>query len=245
MSTTVASIIKRVQFQLMDDSGIRWIDEELIGYINDAQREICNYKPDAIVRNEDMDATGTTVNGVTTGALAPGTKQSLPASAIRLLSVIRNSYTGATRSVRPVSRETLDRFVPDWHSTASGKPAQEVKHFIFDEQDPKNFYVYPPQPSPATGKLEVMYTKHPDEIVAAQSIVNGALQDNYLEVADAYANAVIDYTLYRALGKDADVAESANRSMTYYQAFIQAITGKQAVDTGVSPRVAPVNIKPQ
>ncbi len=231
MSIAILDLLTECRYQLMDDTGIRWPDLELVGYVNQAQREICNYKPDAIVKNENL-------------TLVAGTKQSLPATAIRLLTVVRNTRaqvtdntgsvttTATSRSIRAVSRETLDRFVPTWHSDT---PHAEVKHFMFDDTDPTNFYVYPAQPASGFGVVEVLYTDHPSTVTI----------NSNLEVADAYTNAIKDYVLYRALAKDAEMPASAQRSVNHYQAFLQSITGKQQVDTATSPKVMPVNIPPQ
>lgn len=216
MSVSVLDILNRARLQLMDDTGVRWTDAELVRYVNDAQREIVLYKPDAVTRNENLE-------------LAVGTKQALPAASIRLLSVVRNVTPTSKRSVRPVSRETLDRFKPDWHGETA---VQEVQHSIFDEMDQENFYVYPP--NDGTGTVEILYTKHPDTIT----------EDDNLEVADAYANVVLDYVLYRSFAKDGDLPASANRSAGHYQAFMSSLTGKQQVDTGVSPRALPENPTP-
>ena len=216
MTVSVQDILGRARLQLMDDTGIRWTDAELVRYINDAQREIVLYKPDAVTHNENLN-------------LVAGTKQALPATSIRLLSVVRNRTTASTRSVRAVSRETLDRFKPDWHGETA---VEEVQHFIFDELDQQNFYVYPP--NNGDGVVEILYTKHPDTVDDT---------DN-LEVADAYGNVVLDYVLYRSFAKDGDLPASANRSAGHYQAFMGALTGKQQVDTSASPRALPENPTP-
>lgn len=214
MSVSVQDVIGRARLQLMDDTGIRWADFELINYINDAQREVVLYKPDAVTRNEDLN-------------LVAGTKQSVPAAAIRLLTVMRNNTATTKRSIRAVPRETLDRFTPAWHDETQ---TLEVQHFVFDEKDQKNFYVYPP--NTGAGVVEVLYTKHPDSLDASAN----------LEVSDAYANVVLDYTLYRAFSKDGSIASEASRSASHYQSFMNALTGKQQVDIGVSPRVVPENL---
>lgn len=233
---TVDDVLDRCKDQLMDESGVRWTQDELIRYVLDAQREIVNYKPDAIVVTATMDATGTTPDGgslISAYPLRPGTKQELPATALRLLSLVRNNYSNATRSIRAVSRETLDRFVPGWHGVTA---AQETKHFIYDENTPTVFYIYPQQPNPATGSIELVYTKNPNDINSSADSI---------EVADSYINAIVDYTLYRAFSKDGEVPTSQQRAATQYQAFITGLQGKQAVDEGTSPRVSPLNISPQ
>lgn len=216
MTVSVQDILSRSRLQLMDDTGIRWTDAELVAYVNDAQREIVLYKPDAVTKNENM-------------SLVFGTKQSLPTASIRLLTVVRNNSSTSKRSIRPVPRETLDRFKPDWHGETA---VDEVQHFIFDEVDQKHFYVYPP--NDGNGEVEILYTKHPDTVT----------DDDNLEVADAYANTVLDYVLYRAFAKDSAIPSEASRSAGHYQAFLNSLTGKQQVDTGVSPRALPENPPP-
>lgn len=298
MTVSVSSILDTCRLQLMDDTNVRWTSSELLGYVNDAEREIVNYKPDAIVKNKNVVLTagskqtvptsespirilsivrnaggsisvtantsfvvGEAISGETSSATAivaakSGTSKLLlkdvvgtfslnenllgPASAAR--STVSGLYAAVTRSVRPVSRETLDRFIPTWHGSTQ---TAEVQHSIYNELDPTNFYVYPP--NNGLGQVEVMFTKHPDtkvETAVAADSANGIAANNNtnLEVADAYANCVIDYVLYRALGKDGDVETSAARSATYYTAFINALNGKQGVDTSTSPRVEPINV---
>ena len=140
MSVTVQSVIDRVQITLQDTTGVRWpAASELILWVNDAQREIALFKPDASATNETV-------------TLVDGTKQTIPSTGNRLLGVVRNmSDTAANngvgkRSIRIVEREVLDAQTPDWHDpTVSGDAAHgaTVKHFVYDESDPRNFYVYP------------------------------------------------------------------------------------------------------
>ena len=75
MTVTVQSVIDRVQAVLQDTTGVRWpVVDELVLWVNDAQREIALLKPDASAKNETI-------------TLAAGTKQSIPAGGNRLLKV--------------------------------------------------------------------------------------------------------------------------------------------------------------
>ena len=44
---TGANLISRIQDTLQDTTGVRWTEAELLRYINDAQREVVNFKPEA------------------------------------------------------------------------------------------------------------------------------------------------------------------------------------------------------
>ena len=138
MAVTVQSVIDRVQKTLQDTTGVRWpVVDELVLWVNDAQREIALLKPDASAKN-------------VTVTLAVGTKQDIPSDGNRLLRVVRNMSAASSgvgkRAGRIVSREVLDAQTPDWHDplvTGDAAHVAVVKHYIYDEQNPRNFYVYP------------------------------------------------------------------------------------------------------
>ena len=78
MTVSVQSVLDRVQQTLQDTAGIRWSStNELVLWVNDAQREIALLKPDATATNATV-------------ALSEGTKQTIPDDGNRLLRVVRN-----------------------------------------------------------------------------------------------------------------------------------------------------------
>ena len=127
MAVTAQSIIRRVVETLNDTTSVRWPVSELVRYLNDAQREVGTYRPDALVSG-------------TTHTLAAGSKQALPANGLKLLDIVRNA-SSSSRAVRMVSRQILDAQVPNWHNLTG---STEILHFIYDPRDPLVFYVYPP-----------------------------------------------------------------------------------------------------
>lgn len=218
MTVAVNTIVSRAQTLLQDTTGIRWPVTELISWINDAQREIVLFKPDA---------------GATTATIAMvvGTKQSIPAGGNRLLRVMRNmsALSGGTgkRAVRIVEREILDSQVPDWHDpTVTGDAAHTtvVKHYCYDEQNPRNFYVYPGASS-TSAWLEIVYAAEPAVVTAGQD----------LSVPDIFANVVLDYVMYRAYSKDADYTAHQARAASHFQMFMTSVTGKAQIDTMTTP----------
>lgn len=220
MSTiSVSSVIAKVQTILQDTTGIRWPDTELLGWLNDAQREIVLYKPNAFVKNLAV-------------KLATGTKQALPADGVQLIDVVRNMGTdGITpgRSIRITMREVLDSQVPTWHSDT---PAAVVKHYTYSLLDPRNFYVYPPQPATNQGYVELVYGASPTD-----ATLNGTIT-----LDDIYQTIMVDYCLYRAYSKDTEFAADANRATAHQNAYIAALTGKAKVEVGTNPNsMAPAN----
>lgn len=216
---TVASVISKAQTILQDTTGIRWPETELLGWLNDGQREVVLYKPNAFVKNTSVQ-------------LVTGTKQSLPSDGVQLIDVVRNLGTnGSTpgRAVRIVIREILDSQVPGWHSSTA---SAEVKHYMYSPLDPRNFYVYPPQPAASTGYVELVYGATPTDATLSGTIT----------LDDIYQPALVDYCLYRAYSKDTEFAADPNRAAAHQTAFITALTGKAKVEAGVNPNMnAPAN----
>ncbi len=220
MAVTVQSVIDRAQTVLQDTTGVRWpVVSELVLWVNDAQREIALLKPDA-------SATNATITLVT------GTKQDIPSGGNRLLKVVRNMSAASSgtgkRSVRLVDREVLDAQTPDWHDpTVSGDAAHTaiVKHYIYDEANPRNFYVYPGVAGNAY--LEIIYSSNPAVVT----------QSSNLSIPDIFANAILNYVLYMAYMKDAEFAGNAQRASSHFQLFTASVTGKGQIDAITNPNI--------
>ena len=222
MALTVKNILDRVQLTLQDTTNIRWTQAELLNYLNDAQREIALLKPDATSINTNIQ-------------LATGTQQSLPSGGNRVLRVLRNMSSAAGdatggRTIRQVSLESLDAQDPNWHDpTATGlsKHTTIVKHWVYDEMDPKTFYVYPGVAGNAF--VEIVYSVVPGVLDYSSS------GSSNLGVNDIYGNAVIDYILYKSYVKDAENAGNSQRATGHYNLFLSAIGQKTQLDTVDSP----------
>jgi len=218
MAVTVQSVLDRVQTVIQDTTGVRWpVVAELVLWVNDAQREIALLKPDASAVN-------------TTITLAVGTKQDIPATGNRLLKVVRNMSAASSgtgkRSVRLVNREVLDGQSPDWHDPSVSGDASHtniVKHYIYDETNPRNFYVYPGVAGNAY--LEIIFSANPTTVA----------QNGSLSIPDIFANAIMNYVLYMCYMKDAEYAGNAQRASSHFQLFTASVTGKAQVDLVTSP----------
>ena len=218
-------ILSRVRNILQDNTGVRWTDGEMFDYLSDAQREIANLRPDATATHSNVQ-------------LAAGTEQSIPTDGLRLIKLVRNmsgSGTDATgaRSIRIVTEDSLNTTEPSWHDpTVTGDAAHgtEVKHYIFDNADPRKFYVYPGVSGSAY--VEVVYSKNPTSIGAATDLI---------QVDDVFANALVNFVLYRAYLKDAEYAGNQNRAGTHFQLFVSSLTAGGAAQVNTQPDQGVVN----
>jgi hypothetical protein len=209
MALTAANVLTRAADIIQDQTNVRWPQDELLRYLNDARREVAIARPDLYATTANV-------------SLSAGSKQSLPADGMRLIDVIRNMPGGvAGNALRIVEREILDAQKPGWHTESQ---TAALKHFMYDERNPRVFYVYPPATS--GHQIEITYGKSPTDITNTST----ELADE-----DIYAGAIVDYVCYRAFSKDSEYAGNAQRAMAHYQQFLNALGLGGKVTKMVSP----------
>jgi hypothetical protein len=219
MAITAQSIIRRVVETLNDTTSVRWPVNELVRYLNDGQREVVQYRPDAMVTNSTV-------------TLAAGAKQALPSDGSKLLDIVRNNSVASKRAVRMTNRMILDAQVPNWHNITG---TTEILHFTYDPRDPRVFYVYPPAAASGAA-LDIIYSAYPVALTEpAEGTTYTAVTGN-ISVPDMHANALADYVLYRAYSKDTEYAGNAARATAHYQAFTNAMTVEANATAVASPK---------
>ena len=213
-----SDVIDRARIILQDGNAVRWLDPEMLQWLNDGQRTIVLVRPDACVTNAPL-------------ALVAGTRQKLPADALRLLDVIRNIATAeknSGRAIRLVDREVLDTQEPNWHTQ---KVALVIRNYAYDNRDPLTFYVSPPAQGPDQlgkngAKVEVLYSKAPDVITAVTDT---------LTLPDIYIDPLLSYLLFRCYTKEAQFAMNAQLAAGYLQACMNMLNVKTQRDVAFSP----------
>lgn len=227
MALSASSIVQRAVGVLQDTTSIRWPINELIRWLNDGQREVIAYRPDAM-------------NTTKTMTLAAGSRQNLgdaglSPSPVKLIEITRNM--GADKSVVTlVPREILDAQQRGWHNQTG---VAVIKHYMFDARDTKTFYVYPPATSAAS--IEVMYSASPTDIVAVSELVSTTYEDvdGNISLPDIYGNALLDYILYRAYTKDSEYAGNLQRAQAHYAAFANTMGVEVKSTVAVAPQLRP------
>jgi len=211
----------RVVLQETTDPGVRWPVLELQDWLNDAYREIILQRPDANSQSANFNC-------------ASGTRQNLVGqfpSALRLMDVVRNQHS---RAVRLIDRAILDDQRRGWHGEAA---TTHIEHYMFDEKLPREFLVYPPATSSAT--LEIVFSSVPtNHTLSEAQLINRGTSD-VIKIVDSYANAILDYMLYRAYSKDAEYASNAKRAAAHYTAMQSSLGIKSASDKATEPDAPP------
>lgn len=222
----VVDIITRAQTLLLDTTATRWAAVELQYWLNDSYREIVNLRPDA----NSQTSTFTCVAGY---------RQNLTSSlatANRLLEVISNKAATSTKQgVRIVTRRSLDTDRPGWYNENGSVNTQL---YIYDPRFATEFLVYPP--ATTSTQLEVVFNTipTPHTLTANDLPPISYASTEVIRISDSYANAILDYILYRAYTKDSDQQSNAGRAVAHFQAFQNGLGIKTQSDQAVQPGVS-------
>lgn len=208
----VVDVLNRANTILNDTTKIRWPMPELLDWYNDAQRAIVVRRPDA---NPTDEAFG----------CVQGTRQQLPATGLRLIDVTRNESAGT--AITNVDRAILDEQYRDWHDASS--PVTDVLHFIYDDRNPKIFYLFPA--SASSHQVRICYST----ALADVAISDFNTDNQVIALDDTYCNALIDWILYRAYSKDSEYTKNEGNKMGAIKAFENSLGIKTQVDATVSP----------
>ncbi len=208
MATTAKQVIDSAVEVLHDDAGVRWPRADLLGYLNDGQREILLYRPDAST-------------ALVNHALTAGFLQTLPAQAIRLMDVKCNV---SGRACKLAKRDSLDDQRPSWRTDPS---SATVKAWTYDERDPKRFEVWPP--ATAFAALRLLISVPPADVLTEGASIS---------LDDMYKGPLVSYIIHRAYLRDSEDAAMQSLSQGMYSLMVQQLTGRTAAERSAKPEKA-------
>lgn len=220
-----SDLLTRAATILQDADNTRWPLPELVNWINDGMRAVVLAKPSANAQSVVL-------------PMIVGTLQSLTdASHLQLLRLPRNIAAAGPprvggRIIRPTTRELLDSSAPGWHDPSETPYKKEVRQYVYDEENPREFYVYPG--NLGTGLVEAVVSVLPTLLTASGDPAALASYDATLGLVEPWNVALLDFVLYRAFAKD-DVAADVSRARLHYQAFATAVGIKIQAEGSNSP----------
>lgn len=225
MATTGTQIIDRAQQILNDAGAVRWPRADLLDWLNEGMASTARLAPESYTVDANMIMVEGSRQNLTAMAVAAGTEAPL-----RLIDITHNvtDATGlpALRAVRHTNIKTLNQVNPDWHGDT---PNALVDHYLFDSRNPKEFFVYPPQPSSGFGFVAVVYSAIPTPL---------AVEANNILLDDSYAEPLVDYILHRAFSIDAEYGVNPARVSQHFNQFLAGIMSKTTADLTVEPAPA-------
>lgn len=189
------------------DDPEHWTRENLLNWYNLATRETVALAPEANTIFEAI-------------KLAAGVKQSIPASRIALIDVIRNMGTdGLTAGAGITKTDTRILTVFD-RSWITATATAIVKNW--GPESLTVFFVSPP--SDGTSYVEIKVAAVPDKVAYDSA---GLWENALVGVAEKYVDAVFNWMLHRAYQKDGDYPGNDERSAGYYKQFLIACAASQ------------------
>ena len=214
MGSLTAQAIYQLAAEILEDTHhVTYLEAQLMTLLNEGQRAICLMRPDAKVVIENFELTANAV------------RHTLDGDSRRLGGVIRNmgadGDTPGKAITGPVPRESMDAVDPDW-PTATGP---HVKQFIYDEDAPTYFYIYPTVAS--TWFVEAKLFKDPADITA---------KADRIDIGDIYAPPLREWLLYAAFARDSERTPNWIRAGRHLANFYQLLGIKTRADLAVSPK---------
>lgn len=220
----VVDLISRARTLLQDTTSVRWALSELQLWLNDGYRETLNFRPDSNTLTGEF-------------VCVAGPRQVLTstfAAASRLVSVVRNTAATSNKyGVRLVDKRVLDDQRKGWYTET---PTVSIEEYIFDARQPREFMVYPPATTAA--RLEVVYAQVPTPHTLTDVQLANTATAEVIRIDDTFANALLDYMLFRAYTKDSEQQGNAARAVAHYQAFQNSLGVSAQVNAASQPGVA-------
>jgi len=220
----VVDLITRARKILQDTTSVRWALSELQLWLNDSYRETLIARPDSNTLTGEF-------------VCVAGPRQVLTttfANASRLVSVVRNTASTSNKyAVRLVDRRSLDDQRKGWYNETQ---SVNVEEYMFDARQPRDFFVYPPATTAA--RLEVTYTQVPSPHTLTDVQLADPTNTETIRIDDTFANAMLDYMLYRAYTKDSEQQGNAARAVAHFQAFQNSLGVSAQTNAASQPGVA-------
>lgn len=201
-------VVERGSMLLRDRTQRTWPAPTLLLWANDALLQILVFRPDACTAKRVLQ-------------LAAGTRQTIPAADLRLIDVPRNmGQDGQTPGLacRYIDRKQLDLANPGWHAAAGSATA---RHWMYDQANPKTWWVFPPQPTTGRGYVELDVSTVPEPMTIAG--LNGATVTSALPLDDVWLNPVLEFMVFRAYSEDSEYTQAGGKADLAYRSFLQTL----------------------
>lgn len=231
----------------------RWSERELVNWINDGQRALAKYLPQAGARTDAVRLVPGTLQRIDKILAArlidrDGATPAADVKGVMLFDLVCNlGADGATRGavVTPVDRSSLDRANRLWHGATV---ATSIDHFTYDPRNPTVFYVSPPVHATTPVWAEMSWSAQPKEVTAggdkgSEIYLSTGANTEALSIDDLYADDLVHYVCARAYMKDAEDGDTGNAG-AHAQTFLASLNAQVAAITGNNPNLQTLPFAP-
>lgn len=257
MAFTAYDVFAPVQRVLQDTDAVRWPFVELADWLTDGLQTIAALKPTAYSQSyvrdlvfgsrQTIPETSTqlfrVVRNITAEAATFVLVDGRPATLDGEFVTLGGGDPDAPlrrmggKSIVTVDRAMMDAAAPDWHNPAVYPAQDEVDHAVFDEADPRAFYVWPP--NNGGGRVETTEGRLPASVWPAGNpdlTIQETWQGVTVDAQDAFRTALVDFVISRSFQKDTRFAGNQARAAAHMAAFAQKIGVKLASVATVNPK---------
>lgn len=181
----------RVRRQFGDEASVQITDDDIVRWVNDAQRDI-------VMKNETVLQTT-----ALTSSIQGEQRYSFPSNLLVLRSIQYRRTTNdlAYYKLRGMSYAEFDEYADGWDGTAYG-PSYPVVYTTYADQ----FLLFPIPVSSETNNIKIVYSRQPND-------VSDDADD--LDLPLAYHNAIVEYCLSKAYELDEDWQAANNLAVQY------------------------------
>jgi len=226
-----ADIMRRASILLHDEENVRWPLPELAEWINEGVRAVCLAKPSAASKKVVLPLEVGTLQHL------PTTKDADGDEVLSLIRITRNIEDKARpelggRIITIIDEKVLDAQLPNWHERDTLPYSAQVRHYIYDESAPHDFYVYPG--NDGTGLVQAIVGYCPPQVKPTGDVEKLSSWGGAIGLPEPYSVPLVDYVIARALLKD-DEGGDMGRAGLHWQLFQAAIGTKIEVEGAHSP----------
>ncbi len=214
-------IASKVHELMVDFDGDTYTSDQLVEWINEAQRAVCLVRPDAKVSTSIL-------------TLVAGVKQSLPAASRRLMRITMNMSSGdygtATRGAPvngPINMRLWDRYDETWAAVKSPAPTA-VEEYAYALSNPTVFWVRPGMVSGTALYLEAELADLPTDL----SVIGDSI-----DLKDVYSPPIINYVAACFLLRDDERTPNHIRGQYHMQQFFTLLGVKTQAEALVAPEL--------
>jgi len=220
--------------KILNDTGStrRWPSDDLLRDLNAGQVVLVKLVPGANARRVVYQLTAGAFQQLPDGSdvfIDKLTDKVIP-RALSLIQMHCNMGTDGQspgRIITPVQKTVFDTTNPDWPSATADAT---VLHYMISPDIKRGFFVYPPQPETSQGYVSAFFS-----LLPANCSVYAA--DSYISLDDEYADALLYFLLYRAYMLDTDEVDGAERSLAFWNKFVESIGRFDLVQRQNTPTV--------
>lgn len=214
MSITVAAIFARVNGILQDEDAVRWPVRELVEWYNEGILDMVTRRPDIKYVIDEV-------------LLAAGCEQVVPDNRVAVIDVDRNLGPASAPVNGPIpkllAKDLMDRLIPGWGYADNSATVEIV---VVSPKMPSHYWIYPPQPVAAPGRLKMAMSVRPTNVSEAE-VIDDASPSMFC-YDDKFGPIIAEYLLYRCFLKDSESPVALQRSAKHESTYLGLLGAGQS-----------------